>query len=336
MPIAAVFGCAGPELSAAERAFFAESAPWGFILFKRNVVDPDQVRRLVDACRAAVGWRAPVLIDQEGGRVARLGPPHWAERPAAGRIGALWRASPERAEEAARLDARLIAADLHALGLDVDCAPVLDVPARDGHAIIGDRAFGADPEAIAALGRAFCVGLLDGGVLPVVKHVPGHGRARADSHHALPTVEADADTLAAVDFAPFRALADMPLAMTAHVAYAALDGGRPATLSRPIIGRVIRREIGFGGVLLSDDLSMKALSGSLGQRAAECLEAGCDIALHCNGDMAEMADIAARAPALAGDSARRCAAALDRRRMPGSFDAAAAESRLGELLAAAV
>jgi beta-N-acetylhexosaminidase len=277
-----------------------------------------------------------VLIDQEGGRVARLGAPHWPERPPVGRNGALWPGSPAGAREAARLEARLIAADLHALGIDVDCAPVLDVPAPDGHAIIGDRAFGSDPEAVAALGRAFCDGLLAGGVLPVVKHVPGHGRARADSHHALPVVEADAGALEAVDFAPFRALADMPLAMTAHVAYAALDGGRPATLSRPIIDAVIRRRIGFDGALMSDDLSMEALAGDLRARAAGCLAAGCDIALHCNGDMAEMEAVAGATPQLAGDSAKRCAAALDRRRAPAAFDAQAAERRLWELLTAAV
>lgn len=341
-PIAAIFGCAGEVLSESERAFFRAARPWGFILFARNVRTPNQVRALVDSLRETAGWHAPVLIDQEGGRVARLKPPHWPIRPPMARIGAVWDGAPEEAEAAAWLDARLIANDLCALGIDVDCAPVLDVPAPGGHDIIGDRAFGTDPGRVATLGRAFAQGLLDGGVLPILKHIPGHGRAGADSHLDLPVVEAGLDALDS-DFAPFRALADMPLAMTAHVAYAALDGGRPATLSALVIEGAIRGRIGFRGVLMSDDLGMHALGGPpdqvrgrpFGQRAAESLAAGCDLVLHCSGDLAEMEAVAAATGPLDGVAAERCDAALARRRPPRPFDAEDAERRLAGLLALA-
>ena len=310
-PTAAIYGCAGRALDADERAFFRAADPLGFILFARNCVDPGQLGALVASFRDAVGRAdAPVLIDQEGGRVARLGPPHWRRPPAAARFAALARRDIEAAERAAWLNARLIAAELRALGITVDCTPVLDVPAPDGHEIIGDRAYGAEPGQIARLGRAVIDGLLAGGVAPVVKHIPGHGRARADSHHALPVVKASADELGAVDFAPFAACADAPFAMTAHVTYAALDASAPATFSNIVIGETIRNTIGFTGVLMSDDLSMGALDGAVGSRATRALEAGCDLVLHCNADAGEMAEIAPVVPRLDGAPAERVARAL--------------------------
>ena len=310
-PTAAIYGCAGPALDADERAFFRAADPLGFILFARNCVDPDQLGALVASLRDAVGRAdAPVLIDQEGGRVARLGPPHWRRPPKAARFAALAGRNPEAAERAAWLNARLIAAELRALGITVDCTPVLDVPAPDGHEIIGDRAYGTEPGRIARLGRAVVDGLLAGGVAPVIKHIPGHGRARADSHHALPVVEAAAAELATVDFPPFAACADASFAMTAHVTYAALDASAPATFSRTVIGETIRKTIGFTGALMSDDLSMGALDGALASRATRALDAGCDLVLHCNGDAAEMAEIAAIVPRLEGVCGERVARAL--------------------------
>ncbi|HRO12094.1 MAG TPA: glycoside hydrolase family 3 N-terminal domain-containing protein, partial [Amaricoccus sp.] len=274
---AAIFGCAGPELTPEEGRFFAEAAPWGFILFARNVESPAQLRRLTDALRDSVGRDAPVLVDQEGGRVARLRPPHWREwLPALEECARLPAA---RRGRAMHLRYRLIAGELRAAGIDVDCAPVLDVARAETHAIIRNRCYGGDPGEVAAIGRAVAEGLLAGGVLPVIKHMPGQGRAPLDSHLELPLVEADRAALAE-DFAPFRALADLPMAMTAHVVYAAIDPGAPATLS-PVVVRLMREEIGFGGLLMTDDISMRALSGGLGERAARALAAGCDIVLHC-------------------------------------------------------
>lgn len=292
-PLAAVFGCAGPELLAEERAFFAETDPLGFILFQRNCETPAQVQKLVQDLRASVGRAdAPVLIDQEGGRVARLKPPHWPEFPPAMAYADLYAKDAAAGLEAADLGGRLIAHELAALGVTVDCAPVLDVPQPGADPIIGDRAFGRDVETISALAKAFSDGLMAGGVASVIKHVPGHGRALVDSHKDLPRVAAPREELETCDFAPFKALHAAPWAMTAHVVYEALDGANPATTSPDVIEQVIRRQIGFRGVLLSDDLSMKALSGGFADRAAACLEAGCDIALHCNGDMQEMAQVA--------------------------------------------
>lgn len=312
VPSAVVYGCAGPVLTDAERAFFADARPLGFILFRRNCVEPSQVRALVADLRAAVGWQAPVLIDQEGGRVARLQPPHWPKLPAARRLGDLAARDPEAAREAARTHGRLLAALLSDLGIDVDCAPVADVPVAGAHDVIGDRAFGTDPTLVATLARAQAEGLLEGGVLPVVKHVPGHGRAGADSHQELPVVTVPLAALRGQDFAPFRDLADMPLAMAAHVVYTALDPGAPASTSAAVIAEVVRGWIGFDGLLLSDDLSMQALSGTLPERALAVLAAGCDAALHCNGDFAEMQAIAARAPALSAAGQRRWRAAKAR------------------------
>ncbi|MEW6020320.1 MAG: beta-N-acetylhexosaminidase, partial [Pseudomonadota bacterium] len=310
---ASIFGCAGPRLSADEAAFFAEVNPWGFILFKRNVETPDQVRRLTDALRACVGRPdAPILIDQEGGRVQRLGPPHWPVYPPGRAYGTLAGNDPLLRREITRLGARLIAHDLAALGINVDCVPVLDVPQAGAHDIIGDRAYAQTPEEVAYLGRAAAEGLIAGGVLPIIKHIPGHGRALADSHLDLPVVDASREALSSVDFAPFRVLSDMPMAMTAHVVYAAIDPRRPATTSRRAIREVIRAEIGFSGLLMSDDLSMKALSGDFAERTRASLAAGCDVVLHCNGDMAEMKPIAEACRPLSGLSRRRADAALAR------------------------
>lgn len=334
VPRAVIFGCTGPRLSPSEASFFREANPLGFILFARNCIDPDQIRALVESLRQTVGRAdAPVLIDQEGGRVMRLRPPHWPDRPAAARFAALAAHDKDAAARAAKLNAHLIANDLNKLGITVDCAPVLDVRRPETHDVIGDRAYGEDPKQVAALGRAVAEGLLEGGVLPVVKHVPGHGRARADSHLELPTVETSRAELEASDFAPFRDLADMPWAMTAHVLYTALDTKHPATTSPSIVAQVIRGWIGFDGVLLSDDLSMKALGGSFAERTRLSLDAGCDVALHCNGDSGEMEQIAASCAVLSPAARRRIAAGEARRGRPMAFDAREASAALDALLA---
>jgi beta-N-acetylhexosaminidase len=323
-------------LGAEEIAFFRDVRPWGFILFARNIEGPDQVRGLISALRESVGREdAPVLIDQEGGRVQRFGPPHWRKYPAARILArlpgglAVWR-------EAVRLGARLMADDLHALGVNVDCAPVLDVPQPGAHDIIGDRAYGETPEEVAVLGRAAAEGLLAGGVLPVIKHIPGHGRAASDSHLDLPVVEASLEALRQTDFPAFQALSDMPLAMTAHVLYRALDRRRPATTSRRVIRDVLRGELGFAGLIMSDDLSMKALDGDMARRARQSLAAGCDVVLHCNGDMTEMKAVAAGARSLSGRAALRAEAALARLpRRPEPLDRREAEARFDALLSGA-
>ncbi|WP_137392062.1 beta-N-acetylhexosaminidase [Rhodoligotrophos defluvii] len=330
---ALIVGCSGVELTSDEKAFFREADPWGFILFKRNCEEPEQVRRLVDAMRDTVGrGEAPVLIDQEGGRVQRLKPPHWPTYPAGRRFGELFERDPERGRRSLYNVTRLLAEDLATLGITVDCMPVLDIPVPGAHDVIGDRAYARDPETVALLGRLVCEALLDGGVLPVIKHVPGHGRAGVDSHLSLPVVETSADELRATDFAPFKALADMPLAMTAHVVYTALDPERPATTSPQVIGEVIRREIGFDGLLMSDDLSMQALAGSFADRMGGCLAAGCDVGLHCNGAMAEMVEVAKVAPPLEGEAMRRAEGALARRKAPLPFDRDAALADLAVLM----
>ena len=329
----AIYGCSGTTLSGAEKDFFRQTAPWGFILFARNISDPAQVKALVEELRATVGDdRAPVLIDQEGGRVARLKPPVWKARLPAARFGALHETAPDAAREATYLNARLIAHDLAQLGINVDCLPVLDVPVPGAHDIIGDRAFAHDPTTIIALGRAQIEGLLDGGVLPVMKHIPGHGRAGADSHLALPRVRATAEELSSTDFVTFRSLSRCPVAMTAHVVYESIDPQRPCTTSPKVIRDVIRGEIGFEGLLMSDDLSMKALDGPLSVRAKQALFAGCDLALHCNGDMEEMREVASDVKELEGLPLKRSEAALAHLSAPSAFDAAAAEARLAELL----
>lgn len=326
-----IFGCDGLVLSAAERAFFRDADPLGFILFGRNCETSDQIRRLVADLRESVGrGDAPVLIDQEGGRVARLKPPHFPAYPAAAAIAAL---GGLRARAAAWLAARLIADDLGQLGITVDCAPVLDVPVSGADPVIGDRAWGGSPTQVAENGLAVCDGLMAGGVLPVIKHIPGHGRATVDSHRALPVVATPRAALDSTDFAPFRALAGMPWAMTAHVLYTAIDPDRPATLSPRVIAEAIRAGIGFDGVLLSDDLSMAALGGKIEARAGDALKAGCDLVLHCNGIFGEMQAIAAAIGPMSDEARRRVAAGEARRGAPGGFDRFAVERQLAALLA---
>ena len=326
-----VSGCRGLALDAEERAFFRDADPWGLILFKRNVESRAQLLALTTEFRETVGRAdAPVFIDQEGGRVQRMAPPHWRAFPAAQRF--LAELPPGRAREAARLAARLIAHDLREVGVTVNCAPVLDVADERTHAVIGSRAYANDPEDVADLGRAVMEGLLAGRVLPVIKHIPGHGRARADSHLELPVVEATRAELSARDFAPFRALNDAPAAMSAHIVYSALDGSAPATLSAPIVREIIRGEIGFQGLLISDDLSMKALEGDFSSRTSAVFAAGLDIALHCNGDLAEARPVAEATPELSGASLVRAENALSRiARGPEAFDAEAGRARLADL-----
>jgi beta-N-acetylhexosaminidase len=305
-----IFGCAGPNLGDAERRFFAESDPFGFILFARNCEDPAQIRRLVDDLRASVGRDAPVLIDQEGGRVRRLRPPHWAMLPPAARIGALYERDPEAGIRAAALAGSILAAELGPLGIDIDCVPVLDVRDPGVHDVIGDRAYSTDASAVTVLGRSAAEALLDGGVLPVMKHMPGHGRTRVDSHDELPVIAADRAALDARDFKPFKALSHLPVGMTGHVLLTAIDPGAPATTSALVISQVIRGGIGFDGLLLTDDISMNALGGSVATRSAAALAAGCDVALHCNGRMDEMQAVAAAVGTLAGAARRRADAVM--------------------------
>ena len=325
---ACILGCAGTTLSKDEVAFFGDARPWGFILFKRNIESPTQVRALTEALREAVGWHAPILIDQEGGRVQRLGPPHWAKYPPGRAYGTLSTNDPLVRREVTRLGARLIAHDLLDLGINVDCVPVLDVPQKGAHDIIGDRAYGETVQEIATLGRAAAEGLIAGGVLPVIKHIPGHGRAMADSHKDLPVVDAPVSELSGVDFAPFRVLSDMPMAMSAHIIFTAIDARRPGTQSKTVIKDIIRDDIGFGGLLMTDDLSMKALKGDFSQRARRALSAGCDVILHCNGDMAEMQAVVAGTRTLSGKAKSRADSALARlARVVEPFDAAEARAR---------
>ena len=303
---AAIFGCAGTTLSADERAFFREADPLGFILFARNIETPEQTLRLTEELRSCVARaEAPVLIDQEGGRVARLRPPHWRKAPPGRVLGELYARDRKAGLEAARLNSRLLALDVASVGCDVDCLPVLDIALPGAHSVIGDRAYAEQPEAVAAIGRAAAEGLMAEGVMPVIKHIPGHGRAMVDSHHAAPTVTESRDMLERTDFVPFKLLSDLPWAMTAHVVYEAVDPTAVLTVSARGVKDVVRGHIGFDGLLLSDDLSMQALGGTLGQRAAKVLAAGCDIALHCNGEPAEMVEVAANTGAMSRDAVRR-------------------------------
>jgi beta-N-acetylhexosaminidase len=327
MTLAFICGCAGTALDARERAFIAESQPWGLILFKRNVADPAQMRALTDSFRQLVGRSdAPVLIDQEGGRVQRMGPPHWPAYPSAASFEAI--GDPDAAIATARICARLIAHDLSEVGANVDCTPVLDVAQTGMHAVIGTRSWSGQAGRVAAFGRAVADGLMAGGVAPVIKHIPGHGRAQVDSHLELPVVEASRAELAAHDFAPFVALRDLPMAMTAHVVYRAIDPDRPATTSPIVVDEIIRRQIGFDGLLMSDDLSMKALGGPLAARAAAAFAAGLDIALHCNGDLGEAREVAEVSPTLTGEPLRRARAAMACIAGPRPFDREAAKAKL--------
>jgi beta-N-acetylhexosaminidase len=321
-----ITGLAGLSISASERAFLREAQPWGLIIFKRNVKTPQQVQELTQSFRDIVGWAAPVLVDQEGGRVQRLGPPQWPAYPPGSRYGELYDRDPALGLGAARLAGHLIAADLLPLGIDVDCLPIADVPVAGGDPVIGDRAYGTEPGKVAAIAAAIAQGLAAGGVLPVLKHLPGHGRATSDSHHKLPVVATDRATLEATDFAAFRPLKDLPLGMTAHVVFSAIDPDAPATTSVTMVREVIRGFIGFRGLLMSDDVSMNALAGTLAERSSAAFAAGCDLVLHCNGDLREMTEVAGVAPALSGPAAARAETALLARSAPDEFDTQAARA----------
>ena len=328
-----ITGVSGPELSAAEREFIRSARPWGFILFKRNIETPTQVINLIRELRNAVGNPgAPVLIDQEGGRVQRLSPPHWPIYPPGAVFGMLYDIDPALGLSAARLSARLIAADLIDLGITVDCLPLADVPVPGADAVIGNRAYGTEPDKVAAIGRAVTEGLEQGGVLPVLKHIPGHGRATADTHFRLPVVDASKAELEQTDFAAFQPLADLPMAMTAHVVFSALDPAHPATTSATIIAQVIRGVIGFQGLLMSDDVSMNALAGSIAERTRAIFTAGCDLVLHCNGKLDEMREVAAETPELAGKARERARRALASRKPAQAFDRLAARAELDALI----
>src|SRR6266478_197976 len=328
-----ITGVSGPELTAAEREFITAERPWGFILFKRNIETPAQVILLVRELRAAIGNPdAPVLIDQEGGRVQRLGPPNWPVYPPGAAFGVLYDIDRAAGLTAARLSARLMAADLVELGVTVDCLPLADVPVAGADAVIGDRAYGTEPDKVAAIARAVTEGLEQGGILPVLKHIPGHGRATADTHFRLPEVDTPKAELERTDFAAFQSLAELPMAMTAHVVFSALDPAQPATTSATIIQQVIRGVIGFQGLLMSDDVSMNALAGSIAERTRAIFTAGCDIVLHCNGDLGEMREVAAETPELSGKALVRASRALASRKAPQTFDRLAARAELDALM----
>jgi beta-N-acetylhexosaminidase len=328
-----ITGLAGTTISPDERSFLREATPWGLILFKRNIVDPGQVRALTDEIRSVCGRDdVPLLIDQEGGRVQRLGPPHWPVYPAGAVYGRLHSSAPALGLRAAWLGARLIAADLAAAGITVDCLPVADVPVAGADRVIGDRAYGDNPGQVSAIAAAVAAGLAGGSVLPVLKHLPGHGRATADSHARLPVVAVDRHTLETSDFAAFKPLAALPLGMTAHVVFTAIDPGLPTTTSAVIIHEVIRSWIGFAGALMSDDVSMGALTGSLAERSRHSLAAGCDLVLHCNGDLGEMDEVASQCPELAGEALVRTDRALASRRPPDDLDLDEARAEFAQLL----
>ena len=327
-----ITGLSGLNVSANERAFLREAQPWGLIIFKRNVNTPQQVAELTKSFRDAVGWAAPVLVDQEGGRVQRLGPPHWPIFPPGARYGAIYDRDVASGLAAARLGGHLIAAELSVLGIDVDCLPLADVLVPGGDPVIGDRAYGTEPGKVAAIAGAIAQGLLAGGVLPVLKHLPGHGRASVDSHAKLPVVDTDRATLESTDFAAFRPLASLPLGMTAHVVFSAIDPDAPATTSVTMVREVIRGFIGFRGLLMSDDVSMKALSGTIAERSRAAFAAGCDVVLHCNGDLNEMSAVASQAPELKGEAAKRAEAALAQRKAPEEFDVDAARKIFAQMV----
>src|SRR5258707_2539957 len=328
-----ITGVSGLELSATEREFIRAERPWGFILFKRNVEALDQVSDLVGELRDCLGEvDAPVLIDQEGGRVARLGPPHWPAYPPGATFGALYDLDKALGLKAARLSSRLIAADLIDLGVTVDCLPLADVPVAGADAVIGNRAYGTEPAKVAAIARAVTEGLEQGGVLPVLKHIPGHGRATADSPFRLPTVDTSREELERTDFAAFQPLADLPMAMTAHVVFSALDPAHPATTSATIVKQVIRGVIGFQGLLMSDDVSMNALAGSVAERTRAIFSAGCELGLHRHGKLGEMREVAAETPELSGEALQRARRALAARKAPQAFDRVAARAELDALI----
>jgi beta-N-acetylhexosaminidase len=328
-----ITGVSGLSLTADERAFMRSERPWGFILFKRNIDSHGQVSALIAELRQCINNPdAPVLIDQEGGRVQRFGPPHWPVYPAGAVFGTLYDMDRASGLRAARLSARLIAADLIDLGVTVDCLPLADLPVAAADAVIGNRAYGTEPEKVAAIARAVTDGLEQGGVLPVLKHIPGHGRATADTHFRLPVVDTSKAELEHTDFAAFRPLADLPMAMTAHVVFSALDPAQPATTSATMIEQVIRGSIGFQGLLMSDDVSMNALAGSIAERTQAIISAGCDMVLHCNGDLGEMRAVARETPELSGKALDRARRALASRKAPQPFDRVAARAELDELI----
>ena len=307
---AAIYGPEGLELTSDERSFFFDADPAGFILFKRNCETPEQVLRLTDSLREISGRPdVPILIDQEGGRVARMRPPVWPAFPPAERFAQLYQAAPSSAIEAARANARAIALTLRACGVNVNALPLLDVRQEGASDIIGDRALGSEPMQVAALGRAVLDGMASAGVVGVIKHIPGHGRALVDSHKELPVVMASAEELE-MDLEPFERLASAPMGMTAHVVYEAWDPDHPASLSPTVIGDIIRGRIGFNGWLMSDDLGMEALQGDFGDRAAGVIAAGCDVALHCSGKMDEMIAVANAVPAMSAEGEARLARAM--------------------------
>jgi beta-N-acetylhexosaminidase len=327
-----ITGISGLTLIAEERAFMRAHRPWGFILFKRNIETHEQVAELIVELRESIDEPdAPVLIDQEGGRVQRLGLPHWPVYPPGAVFGTLYDIDRKLGLTAARLSARLIAADLIDLGVTVDCLPLADVPIAGADAVIGNRAYGTEPGKVAAIARAVTEGLEQGGVLPVLKHIPGHGRATSDTHFRLPVVDTPRAELERTDFAAFQPLADLPMAMTAHVVFSALDPAQPATTSATIIEQVIRGSIGFQGLLMSDDVSMNALAGSIAGRTRAIVSAGCDMVLHCNGKLDEMREVAREAPVLSGTALDRAKRALATRKPPQPFDRAAARAELDEL-----
>ncbi|MCG6205913.1 beta-N-acetylhexosaminidase [Rhodopseudomonas sp. HC1] len=331
-----ITGISGLGITDEEREFLRETRPWGFILFKRNVDNPAQVAGVVSELRRIIDAPdAPVLIDQEGGRVQRLGPPHWPVYPRGAVFSALYDIDSQLGLTAARLSARLIAADLADLGITVDCLPLADVPVAGADAVIGDRAYGNEPAKVAAIARAVTEGLQQGSVLPVLKHIPGHGRANADSHFRLPTVDASREELERSDFAAFQPLADLPMAMTAHVVFSALDPAKPATTSATIIDQVIRGQIGFQGLLMSDDVSMNALDGTIADRTRASIAAGCDVVLHCNGKLEEMRQVSAEVPELSGQALERAEAALASRKPAQPFDRTAARAELEGLISRA-
>jgi beta-N-acetylhexosaminidase len=328
-----ITGVSGLELSADEREFMRSERPWGFILFKRNIETPAQVSLLVRELRESIDDpEAPVLIDQEGGRVQRFGPPHWPVYPPGAVFGALYDIDRRLGLSAARLSARLIAADLIETGVSVDCLPLADVPIAGADAVIGNRAYGTEPQKVAAIARAVTEGLEQGGILPVLKHIPGHGRATADTHFRLPVVDTPRAELERSDFAAFQPLADLPMAMTAHVVFSALDPAHPATTSATIIEQVIRGVIGFQGLLMSDDVSMNALAGSIAERTRAIVAAGCDMVLHCNGKLDEMREVAAETPELSGKALQRARVALASRKAPQPLDRLAARAELDDLI----
>jgi len=328
-----ITGVAGTNLSAEERSFIATERPWGFILFKRNVADPAQVTALTNQLRDAVGEpNAPVLIDQEGGRVQRLSPPHWPLYPPGAVFGSLYDIDAALGLRAALLSARLIGDDLARLGVTVDCLPLADVPVSGADAVIGNRAYGTEPAKVSAIARAVTDGLVQGGILPVLKHIPGHGRATADTHFRLPVVDTSQAELEKTDFAAFRPLVDLPMAMTAHVVFSAYDPAHPATTSATMIETVIRGLIGFQGLLMSDDVSMNALAGSIAERTRAIFAAGCDLVLHCNGKIDEMREVASETPELSGKALVRAERALASRKPPVPFDRAAARAELDALI----